>query len=302
MKRFWIQAAAATMLVFFPASAALADMGFPESVKLPTQLRIDPDQALVDESLGRAEFEINASGEKQELSGRHVALWFRYQPAAGEPPLGYYNGSEERIQKALLGTLAKTGWAIVFDTEAHGYFTLRKGAGPGAAYLLVKMQAPEAQVYLELIEPQAAKSSFTVPAPARQPEKFADKDEIPYLPSYPGSQRIGGGHGDDPLDVAEPGKGGEPMLVGAPVVTRDYKGPTTLSELQFIAEYHRALSAAGWDILYPANPAAGGYGSLAAHYTRDGRNIWARLSYQYGAMLNLSIVDAGARDLQAELK
>ena len=287
---------------FLLSGAAQAEMGFPDSVKLPAQIQQDPDQTLVDEAMGRAEIETDATGNKQELTGHHFARWFRYAPAAGEPALGYDNGSEERIQKALLSTLAPAGWAIAFDTEQHGYFTLKQGEGAGASYLLVKMSAPEGQVFLELVAPGEAASGFKVPAPQAKPETFKDADDIPYLPPYPGSTRTGGGHGDDPLDVAEPGKGGEPMLVGAPVVSRDYQGPSSLSNLQFITDYHRALTEAGWDVLYPKDPSAGGYGSLAAHYAKNGRNIWARLSYQLGATLNYQIVDAGSRDIKSELQ
>src|SRR5262245_1075394 len=76
-------------------SAADGPAGFPETVRLPPQVHVDPDQPLTREDLAEADFE-SASGAVTRR-GFHLRRWFTYVPAAGEPALGYSNGSEERI-------------------------------------------------------------------------------------------------------------------------------------------------------------------------------------------------------------
>lgn len=280
---------------------AFADLGFPDTVKLPKQIRVDPDQALVAETFGNVELEVDAQGTKQELRGKHFARWFKYVPAAGEPALGYYDGSEERIQKALLSSLAPTGWHLAFDTDQHGYFTLKREAAGAGAWMLVKMDAPAGQVYLEVVEVGGAAVGVTLPKPSKTPEKIADQGDIPYLPPYPGSKADGGGRGNGALDLSQPGKGGEPMLVGTAVMNRRYLGPSTLSNLQFVSDFRAAFTAAGWTVLWPSDQDAAGSGSVAAHYAADGRDVWALVTYEFGAHLTYSVVDLATEDWGSKL-
>ncbi|MET0210104.1 MAG: OmpA family protein [Burkholderiaceae bacterium] len=278
------------------APLALADLGFPDSVKLPPQLKIDPDQALVKETLAEAEFRVDASGSKVETKrGEHYARWLQYKPAAGEPALGYYNGSEERIYKALVSALQPAGWQVVYVEGNKNSFTMRRGE----SWLAVKMDAPQAQVNLELIEPKASANPLVLKAPAAQPEKVGDNDDLPWLSPYPGSKRKGGGRADGPLDVSIAGDA-EPRLVGNGVQTRTYDGPKSLSLLQFNTDYRDALAKAGWTIVFPPAGKTDS-GLIIAHYVKDGRDLWAKLSYEYGASLWFSTVDVGAEDWAAKL-
>lgn len=280
---------------------AAADLGFPAYVALPAQIRPDPDQSLIEETLGEAEFLTDAAGaETKTLRGRHFARWFAYRPAAGEPAPGYYNGTEERILAAMRPPFEKAGWRLVFLDENKSRFTMRLDADGRDAWLAVKMDAPQAQVHVELIEIGAGPVGPTLPKPAQKPEKFSDRDDISFLPPPPGSIRTGGGRGDGLLDMTRPGSGEEPRLVGTTIVTRNYQGPKSLSQIEFVGGYRNALIAAGWTVFYPSSDAeAAGLGGIAAHYAGGGRNIWARLSYEYGASLAVQIVDLGAEDWSA---
>jgi outer membrane protein OmpA-like peptidoglycan-associated protein len=289
---------AALLTLSLGASPVLADLGFPDSVKLPPQIVLVPEQALVKETLGEATIAIDASGSKTETKrGAHYQRWFAYKPAAGEPAPGYYNGTEARIHKALLSTLGPAGWQLVFSSEGKDHFTMKRGE----AWLAVKMDAPQAQVNLELVEAAGAKTAFALKVPAEKPESFGDKDDIPWLAPYPGSTRKDGGRSNDPLDVAPPGKGdGEPRLVGSGTAYRSYAGPSTLSLLQFQTDYRAALTAAGWTVLYPAAGVTN-EGMIIAHYAKGARDLWARLTYEYGANLAVAVADVGTDDWAAKL-
>lgn len=282
---------------------AHADLGFPDYVKFPAQIAIDPDQTLVKETVAEQDFATDQSGATMTARrGQHYQRWYTYKPAAGEPAPGYYNGTEERIFKAMQAPLTAAGWELVQVNDGKDQFTMHMVRNGRDAWLAVKMDAPQAQVNVNMIETGAAPSALTLPRPATKPEKLADRDDFPYLPPYPGSTRKGAGHGDGPLDITKPGSGEEPALVGHGVMTRSYQGPSTLSQLQFIGDYRNALTAAGWKVVYPAsdkevNEQAG----LVAHYTGDGRDIWAKLFYEYGANLSYAVVDAGAEDWAARL-
>ncbi|BBB68185.1 hypothetical protein UNDYM_3932 [Undibacterium sp. YM2] len=279
-------------------SPAWADLGFPDYLKLPPQIILNPDQALQAENVAEAEFVVDAAGTSKLFKGKRFARWMTYKPAAGEPALGYYNGSELRIHNAMQAVLSKAGWQTVRTDDNKARWTMRYQAGGKQAWAEVKMDAPQAQVWVELIESADAGTAFTIPRPAKQPEKFSAKDDIPYLPPWPGSKRTGEGHGNEPLDVAEPGKSQEAQLVGQAVEIRNYQGPTTLSKLQFIGEYREALIKAGWTVIFPASAAAArDYGMLVAHYTQDGRDIWARINYEFTASLSISTTDVGKADL-----
>lgn len=287
------------------AASAHADLGFPGYVKLPAQIRIDPNQALTKETLAEIEFESTAAGAPlQKQHGRHYARWLSYQPAKGEPAPGYYNGTEERIWKAISTTLAKSGWTLIYASEEFTTGVLRHAQDGHDAWLRITMDAPQAQVRLELIEAAEVASILVHPVPGAAVVKFSEQQAIPYLAPYPGSTGMTAGSADGPLDVSPAfanGSSSEPVLVGSRVVARSYQGPTTLSALQFMRDNRAALTQAGWKVLYPANPGADAdEATLIAHYTEHGRDIWARLNYQHGASLSYQVVDSGSEDWSAQ--
>lgn len=283
--------------------AAYADLGFPDTVKLPPQVVLDPDQALIKEDVAEAEFESTRAGDPKVQRGRHYVRWFRYKPAAGEPALGYYNGSEARIAAAIGGTLAKAGWQAVFASDGKDVGTWTLTRDGRTSWLRMKMDAPQGQVHLELVELGGGGAAFALTPPAATPEKFGDKADFPYLAPPAGSKPTGAGRGDGPLDVslafASQGKG-EAVGVGSGVQSRSYQGPSTLSALQFIEDYRNALAAAGWTVLYPPKDSREG-GIVIAHYAKNGRDLWAKLFYEYGASLSFAVADVGTEDWAAKL-
>jgi outer membrane protein OmpA-like peptidoglycan-associated protein len=70
-----------------------------------------------------------------------------------------------------------------------------------------------------------------------------------------------------------------------------------MSSVMFMAVYKPALEKGGWEIV---SESIGGDASLYAHYTKNGRNIWAYLHNDDGYVVN--VADVGAVDLSAGLK
>lgn len=288
------------------SAVAHADLGFPDYVKLPSQIQVNLDQTLVQENLAEVAFEAGAdSGSMVTRRGRHHRRWFTYQPAPGEPPVGYYNGTEERIWKAVSGPLTSAGWRAVYVSEGHDAASLHYAQSDHDAWLRISMDAPQAQVLLELIEIAESGNRLVHPSPGRVPIKYTDAEPIPFLAPYPGSKPLGAGHADGPLDVSvafASGASAEPMLVGSSVVSRAYQGPSTLSALQFMRDNREALVKAGWKVVYPDQGTGDSDGGmLIAHYTAQGRDIWARLSYEYGASLGYAVTDVGGEDWAGQL-
>lgn len=284
------------------AASAHADLGFPDYVKFPPQIVANADQGLVKETLAEAEFESTKAGSPNVTKrGVHYARWYTYKPAAGEPALGYYNGSEERVFNAVQKALSPTGWQSVFIAENKGAAVWKLVRDGKEIWMRMKMDAPQAQVNFELIEIGSAANTLVHNAPAAKPETIGDKDAIPYLTPYPGSKLTGGGRGTGPLDVTIAFKSGtEAPVAGQSTLTRNYQGPGTLSKLQFVRDNREALVKAGWTVLYPdANDAEAA--AVIARYNKNGRDIWAKLSYEYGANLWYSIADTAADDWATKL-
>jgi len=94
--------------------------------------------------------------------------------------------------------------------------------------------------------------------------------------------------------------GSEAPVAGQSTVYRHYQGPSSLSALQFTRDNREALVKAGWTILYPAETDSAG-GIIIARYLKNGRDIWARLTYEYGASLAYAVADTASDDWAAKL-
>lgn len=288
------------LLLVLLAPCARADLGFPAEVKFPPQVVVNPDQRLIHEDLAEAEFESTmAGGPKVMRRGAHHFRWFRYTPAAGEPKPGFYNGTEERIYKAVSATLAPVGWQLVHLADNKDVAVWRLAANGRELWLRMSADAPQAQLSFQLVQVGGVASTLVHRVPADKPESFTDRDPIPYLTAWPGSSLKAAGRVAEPLDVTLAFKPpAEAPVAGQSTTFRHYQGPASLSQLQFITDNREALLKAGWIVLHPATADAGS-GVIVARYLKGGRDIWARLSYEYGASIAYAVADAGGDDWAA---
>lgn len=287
----------------FLAVTAHAEYGFPDAVKFPAELQLDADQQLQHEDVAEAEFAIDSKRTVATKRGAHWFRWFKYVPAKGDPAPGYDNGTEGRIFKAVTGVLTKAGWQLVFAEDTKSSFSMKQSSGGKERWLTVKMDAPQAQVNLELVEVGDASTTLVLKAPAAKPEVITDADDFPFLPPWPGSTRKYAGHADGSMLISIPGKAeSEAMSVGTGVASRNYQGPATLSSLQFVRDSRAALVKAGWKILYPDEKSLTEFSSIVAHYDQNGRDVWVKLIWELGANLSYQAVDVGAEDWAAKLE
>ncbi|MBL8940383.1 MAG: OmpA family protein [Archangium sp.] len=279
------------------STTALADFGFPDWVKFPPQVGLAESQELVEETF--ADVELPQASGKSTVRGHHWTRWLLYTPAAGEKALGFYNGSEERIAKALAASFKASGWTTRYEHPEHTAFTLTQKRGAKEWNATVSIEGPTGQLRYAVVELGGTPTALTLKAPGKKPETIKSDQDLPWLTPPPGSTRTSEGHADDPLDVTPPGRGDDVQLVGNGAFRRAYKGPKTLSGLDFTLAYRAALSAAGWTVLWPTKNED--LGKVIAHYTKDGRDVWAVADYEYGANLSLLTTDVGAEDWATKL-
>jgi len=284
------------------ASLAHADLGFPDYVKFPPQIVVNPDQRLIKEDVAEAEFESTSAGSpKLTRRGRHYFRWYYYRPAAGEQKPGFYNGTEERIYKAVSAALMTAGWQLIHLADNKDVAVWRTNREGRDLWLRMAADAPQAQVSFTLIEAGASANVLAHLPPAAKPEVFSDRDPIPYLTAWPGSTLKAAGRASGPLDVTVAFRGNnEAPVAGQSTIYRHYQGPSNLSALQFTRDNREALVKAGWTVLYPSESDTAA-GLIVARYLKNGRDIWARLDYEYGASLAYTVADNASDDWAAKL-
>ena len=151
---------------------------------------------------------------------------------------------------------------------------------------------------LMMVEVAPLPFTLTLTPPAATPEKMAspDKGNFPYLAPLAGSTFRGGNRDPGPFWVTP--KGGQPEMVAQGSLHRSY-ALAGFSYALVLTEYRDALTKAGWEIV---DESRSGDAAMHAHFTKNGRNIWAYLHMNVDGY-DMSVADAaGATDLAANLK
>lgn len=267
--------------------ACAADAGLPAWFPLAPLFRIDPNQ-LEAEDFGDERFDVSdGRGGHRELvaKGRH---WHADLYPAGDA----WDGEE--AWKRLRPQLERQGFRIAYLRQEPGRAvdaTLQRGSGDQATFVEVTLTKEDANGNsVRIIEPAASTRRLVLAPPAAQPENVPDQADLPYLAPLPGAHRLSTVHDDAPLDV---GGGAAPQLVGSATVTRLYEGPQGLSDLEFAGTYADALQAAGWKVLQRST-AAGGAGTVVAHFASPTRDVWVRLYRESPTRWDAQVADVGA--------
>ena len=143
------------------------------------------------------------------------------------------------------------------------------------------------------------------PAPAAAPESVSDTQDFPYLPPLPGARLIETSHISAPLELKQADEDNEAVLAGQSYVKKIYERPGRITPVVFITAYRDALSAGGWRLIdvtkleeIVVQPETV---NVAAHYARNDRNVYARLSQEPGGPYEINVADVGAEDWGAML-
>lgn len=147
-------------------------------------------------------------------------------------------------------------------------------------------------VYVERAEP----APFALPQPAVQPEELRADADVPWLPPLPDTMPVKRELADAKAFVEVTNTRTGQTFLRPPFVRNRYIGRSeSLGGVEEQTRYHNALVAAGWDILYE-----GIGGVVIAHYTKGGRDLWAKVT-PFGREYLLEAGDAGAREQQQKL-
>jgi outer membrane protein OmpA-like peptidoglycan-associated protein len=195
----------------------------------------------------------------------------------------------------LKPSFVKNGWTVAKDAVPDGATGVLHYTQNGKdSWLRVDITGP--RVEMKMIDVIPLPVTLILKPPATTPEVIDPQEaDFPYLAPIPGSTVRGGVSDLDPFWISP--KEGPSEIVATGSLRRSYEYPSGLSNLMFLAVYKPALIQAGWAILNEANSADA---LLLAHYSKNGRNIWAYLHNADGYIID--IADVGIVDLSANLK
>jgi outer membrane protein OmpA-like peptidoglycan-associated protein len=204
------------------------------------------------------------------------------------------SADKQVIWAAFKPTFLKNGWTVVkeFGTGSTVVTVSYKQNGV-EAWAAVDINFNVVKVDMVVVGPVPI--TLTLAAPAATPEKTATaKGDFPYLAPLPGSKFHSGSQDASPFWVFPKGASQKEMVAPTSLV-RSYSLPE-LSNLMFMTVYRDALTKAGWEIV---EQFMGADASLTAHYSRNGRNIWAML-HNNSDGYTIAVADTG-NDLSASL-
>lgn len=253
----------------------------PDTFTLPPSVKVDD---VLFEDFGEARIPLPKQDDRV-LKGKH---WHAHMVLTGmsdEVP-----GKEVWLK--IKPALVKGGWAVVHEFDSSPFNATLRYQKAGQDIWVNIETGLASEVWAHMIDVTGKGMKFTLKSPAAKPEKLQPiQGDIPYLTPPPGAERFDGDFNPGPMTFTLPGSE-EIQTVGNGVYFRSYH-IETLSNLELIQAYKEALTAAGWKILRADS-------GVLAHYTRDGRDIWANLT---GANdFHIQVADAGANDLAAQLK
>ena len=129
--------------------------------------------------------------------------------------------------------------------------------------------------------------------------------DFPFLPALPGTSLVASEVVGQPLEVKLATADDEAMIAGVSHIRQTYDHPNHFTPVVFLSAYRDALIAAGWRILdvtkLEETPIQPETVFLAAHFTGNGRNVYARLSLEPAGPCRINIADVGAEDWPAML-
>jgi outer membrane protein OmpA-like peptidoglycan-associated protein len=265
-----------------PAKTLPSYMTFPKEVS-PS----NGQDSITQEDYGVAEFYNPGNSAAVEKRGRH---WHVNLSISGKD-----SAKGKDIFTAIKPALIAQGWVVSVEYDNNPFSAMLRYQKDGKdtwAYIQI---FGHDDMRMDVVEAGAPMITLVAPAPGAIPEKVAvDKGNFPYLPPLPNSELNSSSRQDGPMRVRLPGSS-EDQSVGSSYIVKDYIDPPGLSPVYFVAQYHAALSKAGWTIVSESAGAHQGDATLTAHYAKNNRDIWVYL-HDGGGNYSIQVADAGTAD------
>ena len=222
-----------------------------------------------------------------------------YNPVAGEVwkfELGHPKPNAKSVWASIRSRLEQQGFRVVQGDPKDadpGIMALQKGDDAKATFVEYWNRSQ-----LAIIAPAANpfRVALTPPEPTR--ETFGPKDDVPYVTPIAGSRLLRADKGTIGLTVSTDCKALNERR-GTVTADREYAMPPDLSDAALEDAYRTAFRAAGWTDLCTLGR------WLVAHYTRNGRDVWAKVVSSAPRSYSVSVADTGAglrEDLKANCK
>jgi outer membrane protein OmpA-like peptidoglycan-associated protein len=206
----------------------------------------------------------------------------------------------EAVWAIIKPAFLANGWTAVHEWSAGGIELFLHYQKDGVeAWAETDTQGMErASVEIVEIAPMPFKFTLTPPSATQEPVDPAAGD-FPWLGPLPGSKFRSSAPDTAPFYVPIKGASEPELVASGSIIKAYYAPPDGLSNSLFRIAYHDALTAAGWTIV---NESMGADVAISAHFTRNGRNLWASL--HKNDTFDIRVADAGAvnKDMSSDLK
>jgi OOP family OmpA-OmpF porin len=165
----------------------------------------------------------------------------------------------------------------------------------------MKLFAIAAAIALVAAQPKP----ITFPPPSTSPETISTTKDFPFLPPLPGARLVHTSRVDAALELKSATSDDEAVLAGMSYVKKTYQRTAPISSARFVASYRDALFTAGWKLIDVTKldekvPQAETV-TVSAHYTSNGRNIYARVTQEPDGPYEINVADVGAEDWKTAL-
>jgi outer membrane protein OmpA-like peptidoglycan-associated protein len=192
------------------------------------------------------------------------------------------------------------GWTAVHEWSAGGIELFLHYQKDGVEAWATTGPGDPERAGVDMIEIAPMPFKFTLTPPSATPEPInLAKGDFPWLGPLPGSKFRSSAPDPAPFSVAIKGASEPELVASGSIIKAYYAPPDGLSNSLFRKAYHDALTAAGWTIV---DERMGADVIISAHFTKNGRNLWASL--HKNDTYDIRIADAGAatKDLGKDLE
>jgi outer membrane protein OmpA-like peptidoglycan-associated protein len=208
--------------------------------------------------------------------------------------------TQDAIWAKIKPAFLASGWTAVHEWSTGGIELFLHYQKDGVEAWATTGPGDPERAGVDMIEIAPMPFKFTLAPPSATPEPVNPaKGDFPWLGPLPGSKFRSSAPDPAPFYVAIKGANEPELVASGSIIKVYYAPPDGLSNSLFRIAYHDALTAAGWTIV---NEFMGADVAISAHFTKNGRNLWASL--HKNDTFDIRVADAGAvnKDMGSDLK